>query len=626
MKKQIIQTSIITALLLSINGCGNSDTSTNSNSSIATAYYIDSAVEGIDYVCGSQNGITDNRGAFQFEKGKDCTFSLGDIVLKNISTNNLNDGDNLLEKNATIASFLQTLDNDGNAENGIQITESSKVILKENNLEKLPQSRVERRELWTLLKNNDSEYKGRSINEEEAQAHLVRTQNSLTPKKESGMHGDKTLLAYYGDKENNRIVVVDVDKMELIDSIATGHEKSYAAEKIKVKGSHSKTPIFYVPNRGSDVIDVLDSKTNTIIKSINLDFHPRSINVNEDTGLVVVSGVDKPMVAVIDSKTNSVIATVGSNIVTYPTTSGHSYISSGTLACGHPEWLNEDHFVLLDRQNRKIDTYKISKNSSNEWITTLVNSLATPSPIHNLIPPEVHGKAGHNRGNRNNNEENNDNRRGDNNQGRHNNKGHGQEQYSTIFYATAEGATDVYPSVLKLEFTPTTGLSIVDELPIKDGDTSANIMGVHHLNFLKNQKYIYVGSDEGGLFVVNYQEEKMSIEKIIKAGKGAGHTTEMEHGGNIAIVINHKDSFITLINTNDNSKIADIKVSNIDASLIGKVQTQSHPQYHFSKDGKYFYLFLTEEGELVKVDLVNKRVEQRLSIGGKLAMGTFLGE
>lgn len=615
---------MISTLLLTINGCGTTQSSTTNNANnIGTAYYIDSAVEGVDYFCGSQNGTTQKDGAFTFEKNQSCTFSVGNILLKNIPASSLKNGENILEKNSTIAAFLQTLDNDGDAQNGIEITETTKDILKEDNLKKLPENSTERRALWTLLKVNNSDYKGRNINEDEAQEHLTQVENRYNTN--SSNHGDKsnTLLAYYGDKENNRIVVVDVDNMELIDSIPTGHQKSYAAEKVKIKGTHSKTPKFYVPNRGSDVIDVLDSKTNNIVKSINLDFHPRSINVNEDTGLVVVSGVDKPMVAVIDSKTDSLIATVGSNQVSYPTTSGHSYISSGTLACGHPEWLNNDHFVLIDRQHKKIDTYKITKNSANEWTTSLVNSLSTPSPVHNLIPPEVHGKAGHSNGQRdgNVNENNNEN----NGRDRRHQKGH-EEQYSTIFYATAEGATDIYPSVLKLEFIEGKGLSTIDELQIKKERLSPNVMGVHHLNFLKNQKYIYVGSDEGNLFVVDYQQEKMRIEKIIPAGQGAGHTTEMKHGGSIAIVINHKDSFITLIDTNDNQKIADIKVSNIDASLIGKVQTQSHPQYHFSKDGQYFYLFLTEEGEMVKVDLTNKRVEQRLSIGGKLAMGTFLGE
>jgi len=156
----------------------------------------------------------------------------------------------------------------------------------------------------------------------------------------------------------------------------------------------------------------------------------------------------------------------------------------------------------------------------------------------------------------------------------------------------------VYPSVLKLEFLEGKGLSIVENLEIKKEGLSADVMGVHHLNFLKDQKSIYVGSDEGNLFVVDYASgSEMRLGKTIQAGKGAGHTDEMKHN-NIAVLINHKDKFITVMNTQTHEKIADIVVSKLDDSEIGSVQIQSHPKYHFSKDGRYFYMFLTEEGRV----------------------------
>jgi YVTN family beta-propeller protein len=428
---------------------------------------------------------------------------------------------------------------------------------------------------------------------------LVGCGNSSTVNSQNQHNKHSSSVAYFGDKENNLVVIVDVENMKVIDTIATGHEKTYAVEEIKtLKNRHSANRKMYIDNRGSDAIDVFDPATNNIIKTIKLDFHPRSIDIEKESGLVAVSGTDKAMTAIIDSSTDRVIATVGDSTTTYPTTSGHSYISSGTLASGHPHWLNREHFVLIDRQNRKIITYKLIKNSDNSWSTIKVNELKTPSPVHNLIPPEIHGKHGQKA------------------------KHGGREEYlSTIFYATAEGAKDIYPSVLKLEFKSKEGLSLVEELKIKREGVDVNIMGVHHLNFLKNQKSIYVGSDEGNLFIIDYSSTPMKITKIVEAGKGAGHTYEMKHNS-IAVVINHKDSFISLMNTKTDEKIADIKVSTLD-SLDG-VQTQSHPQYHFSKDGRYFYLFLTEEGALVKIDLTEKRVIKRLNIGGKLAMGTFI--
>ncbi len=405
----------------------------------------------------------------------------------------------------------------------------------------------------------------------------------------------RSVTAYFGDKTNNKIDVVDVENMELVDEIFTGHEKTYAAEVIKMHGQgHSNNEKkMYVDNRGSNAIDVIESSSNTITKTINLPFHPRSIDVEEETGLVSVSGTDKPMVAIIDGKTDMLLTTVGDNTITYPTTSGHTYVSSGTLASGHPHWLDRDHFVLIDRQAMKIITYKLVKKGS-IYSAKKVNELTTPSPVHNLIPPKIHG--------------------------------HGKHNNHNIFYATAEGSESAYPSVMKLSFDPSKGLELLENLEVNASGLSKNVMGFHHLNFIKRTQKIYVGSDEGTLFVIDYAISPMRIIKTLKAGLGAGHTAQMEHGymGDIAIVINHKDRFITVMNTDTDTKIADINVSTLPDDKIGKVQTQSHPQYHFSKDGRYFYLFLTEEGVLVKVDLDTKKVVDRLEIGGKIAMGSFI--
>ncbi len=412
----------------------------------------------------------------------------------------------------------------------------------------------------------------------------------------SGAGGETT--AYFGDKANNKIDVVDVENMELIDEIYTGHQKTYAAEVIKIHGQgHKSDKKMYIDNRGSDAIDVIWSSSNTITNIISLPFHPRSIDVEEETGLVVVSGVDKPMIAVIDGKNDKLLATAGRDIVTYPTTSGHSYVSSGTLACGHPHWLDREHVALIDRQAMKIITYKLTQNNG-KYSLEKVNEIDTPSPVHNLIPPEIHGKKGH-----------------------HN----GGKTYP-IFYATAEGSDSTYPSVMKLYFSPSEGLKVLENLELSKSGLSKDVMGVHHLNFIKRTQKIYVGSDEGTLFVVDYSSSPMKIIKTTTAGKGAGHTAQMEHShlGNIAVVINHKDRFITVMNTDTDTKIANIDVSNLSADKIGKVQTQSHPKYHFSKDGRYFYMFLTEEGALVKVDLETKKVVDRLEIGGKIAMGSFI--
>ena len=591
MKKLITMSSVAVASLLLV-GCGGSSSTSPSTATTGTGVYVDSAVKGVDYVCGSQTGITDVTGKFTFDVNQNCTFKVGNIVLREVNSTTLSNDITIFEDNITVARFLQTIDRDGNATNGIDVPIAIKEVLSNTNMISVPSTTAELEKIKTDLDAKDSSYVGRVVTEVETDAHLQSTRTEIARSGDNTQYSNitATTKAYFGDKVNNRIVVVDVDNMKLLDSIDTGHQVSYAAEVIKTKATkHAVNPKLYVDNRGSNFIDVFDSATNTITKSIPLGFYPRSIAVQERTGLVAVSGTNKAMVAIIDSATDTVIATVGNDVVTQPTTSGHSYVSSGTLASGHPHWLDENHFVLIDRQNKKIDTYKLIKNSDGTWSTSLVNSLATSSPVHNLIPPEVHGQ-------------------------KHSNAN------STIFYATAEGATGVYPSILKLTFTPSEGLSLSEELPLKATGFTADQMGIHHLNFLKDQKTIYAGSHEGTLFVIDYSVTPMRVIKTIKAGIGAGHATEMKHN-NLAVIINHKDTFITLMNTLTHTKIADIKVSNL-TTITG--QSQSHPQYHFSKDGRYFYLFLTEEGALVKVDLTTKKVVERLEIGGALAMGSFV--
>lgn len=587
MKKLITMSSVAVASLVLV-GCGGGSTTTSA--STGTGFYVDAAIAGVEYSCGTQVGITDGFGKFTFDNNQGCTFKVGNVLLREVNASTLVDGMTIFEDNADTARFLQTLDRDGDASNGIDVSSSAKNLT----LTSVPKDDTVLHNVQSDLDANDDKYEGRVVTTQESQRHLEETrsileQNGNHTQYDSSSSSEQT-TAYFGDKVNNLIVVVDVEKMSVIEKVSTGHSITYAAEEVKIEvAGSSKIQKFYVANRGSNAIDVLDGSTNTITKTITLDFYPRSIDVRKKTGLVVVSGKNKSMASVIDAATDTVLLSVGDTNLTTST--------------GHPAWINDNHFALVDRENQNIATYKIVKNLDSSWSATLVNKLATPSPVHNLIPPEIHGQ-----------------------KGREHDEANGMKNISTIFYATAEGTSTVNGAVLKLEFVDGVGLTQLEELeiaPVSGSNLTASDTGVHHHNFLADQKSIYVGSKEGTLSIVDYSTTPMSIVKTITAGKGAGHTAELKHK-NIAVVINHTDKFITLMNTLTHTKIADIQVSNVPDSDVGVVQTQSHPEYHFSKDGRYFYLFLTEEGALVKVDLNTKKVVQRLEIGGHLSMGSFV--
>ncbi|OQX74079.1 MAG: hypothetical protein B6D59_03740, partial [Campylobacteraceae bacterium 4484_4] len=168
MQKKAVSLALLAGVIA---GCGGG----GGGSTTGTAYYVDSPVEGITYTCGSQAGITDAKGAFIFEKGKDCTFFLGDIPLKSISKERLSDGATIKETNVDIARLLQSLDWDGNPLNGISIKSEIISGLKTNGFTTFPTKESDFEKLDTMLQQLQREksgFRGTVVSEEEAQKHL----------------------------------------------------------------------------------------------------------------------------------------------------------------------------------------------------------------------------------------------------------------------------------------------------------------------------------------------------------------------------------------------------------------------------------------------------------------------
>lgn len=382
-------------------------------------------------------------------------------------------------------------------------------------------------------------------------------------------------LALFGNKQNNSVVVIDVEKMEHLYEVFTDHQITYTADRV---GKKYKV---YAVNRGSNAIDILDTRSMKITKTISLLHTPRSAEaINKTLKLCAVSGMDKPMVSIISAETDRVISVVGDNTVTQPVN------NHGSHASGHPFWLDPHHFILIDRKQKKIFTFHIAKATNGTWKTSLLNSVDTITSAHQIIPRK----------------------------GRY----FGDKDK---YYLTIEGSDTHYPMIMELQLVPKIGLIKTRQLEIYKQGTSPLETHVHHGDFHPHKKLIYVGSKEGNFFMVNY--ETMQIEKSIKAGKGAGHTFMIPQR-NLAIVINHKDKFVTIINTKTDSKIRDIEVSIISNNKIGKKTIQAHPKYHASKDGKYFYAFLTEEGAFYQLDLDKLQVVNTINLDGKPAQGSFI--
>jgi len=185
MKKRVFFNGMAIITVLSLAGCGGGGSST------ATGYYVDSAIEGVEYTCGSQSGITDASGAFNFEQGSDCQFSLGDTVLRHTDAKNLSNNVQIVEDNIDVARFLQSIDKDGNPDNGIQIPKTVKLVLKENHIKHVPNDDTTLIRIVSELEQQDAEFHGRVKTHAEAEHHVNQTKEEIE-KEHHAEHQDDT--------------------------------------------------------------------------------------------------------------------------------------------------------------------------------------------------------------------------------------------------------------------------------------------------------------------------------------------------------------------------------------------------------------------------------------------------
>ncbi len=129
-----MKTSIKTVLSLVavslLSGCGSSDSSTPSSTSVDSGQFIDSVVTGLAYDCSSgASGVTDLFGRFKCEVGDTISFNINGFdvgssaLAATITPRTLYPNDDAAAIN--LAQLLQTIDSDANAQNGIQIDNGS---------------------------------------------------------------------------------------------------------------------------------------------------------------------------------------------------------------------------------------------------------------------------------------------------------------------------------------------------------------------------------------------------------------------------------------------------------------------------------------------------------------------
>ena len=183
MRQNIRMTLVLLSSVWALVGCGGgggSSTATTPSASLAKSVgtYNDSAVSGVSYVCGSESGTTDANGSFTYDVGSTCTFSLKGIVLSVIQSQLSEANATILVQDVTVAQFLQSIDLDGNASNGITISaETIATIANETN-----ETNVTNINLTTIvaaLQTAVVDYNGTEVNATAAAAHLEVTRQAL---------------------------------------------------------------------------------------------------------------------------------------------------------------------------------------------------------------------------------------------------------------------------------------------------------------------------------------------------------------------------------------------------------------------------------------------------------------
>lgn len=125
--QKIIALTGVIALAVACGGGGDAE------SSSSTGVFQDREVEGVSYSAESFSGTTDAGGNFQYKSGETITFSVGGVILGSRAGASVITPVELVSgatssSNASVQNilvFLQSLDEDGDPENGIEITSAS---------------------------------------------------------------------------------------------------------------------------------------------------------------------------------------------------------------------------------------------------------------------------------------------------------------------------------------------------------------------------------------------------------------------------------------------------------------------------------------------------------------------
>jgi len=352
---------------------------------------------------------------------------------------------------------------------------------------------------------------------------------------------------YYGNVNDDSVVLLDIENMQLKEVINSNGVNPYEI-------SQALGDELYVINRSDYTIGILDTTTDTIEEEIALSFYPRSISINLND--ILTTSVNEPAAAIITSNTASQSYTDSAYV--QPLSYG------GSNATGHPVWVDDNYFLLLDRTENTIELYQ--KDSY-----TPIDKLITQSSVHHVMYKDGY------------------------------------------YYGISEGKQNgVSPGVVK--FSVANGkitLSIerlLSSLSNLLDDFNSTSWGAHHGAFHPSSDYIYVGSTEGNVFVLDLAQ--LTLVDTFKSGKGVGH---FAFYNTLLITTNHYDNFKSFYDASDPTNNKFIKELKFSDQVYPGITMQSHTTHII--EGKLYFMFNTDQNStLYKVNLENITIEDSLTL------------
>lgn len=154
-----------------------------------TGVFLDSAVAGLSYRTDTQTGTTNIAGEFTYLPGESVTFSIGSVELPTVTASAVVTPLNMSVTGAAndnvtvnVATLLQSLDVDGNVDNGIEISPQASAAATPINFEVSPELFSQDQSVVNLVANSGSENSS-LIDVIDARKHLEETVSTFSGSK-----------------------------------------------------------------------------------------------------------------------------------------------------------------------------------------------------------------------------------------------------------------------------------------------------------------------------------------------------------------------------------------------------------------------------------------------------------